>query len=550
MPDAAPSVLYTPALGALVGGGALVLWSDHRFDTADVFGTLFGANGTAGSERCYSVGADALQAPRVCVGSQQHLVTFRKVGASTSHILVQRVDGFGAPLDAAPIVVASAAHTSLHAGSVAWNGTYYLVTWSDAKTGTIHGRRMRGDGSFVDAAPIQVLLGSGADVSALGGDFIVTGVRAPSYPEFVYSYGARVRGSDGAVLDATPLALGGSFATRARSVALGGRWLVATEAHFSHNSSQAGVQLTFVDAQGVVTQGSGISVLNIQDWGSIDVASSGTSALVVAQSGSNWTNCEVFAQRVLPSGALSGALVKLTGNDGGGQSRASVVWTGEEYVVSYQSYQNNVWSYDFEPDVYAVRVSEAGVLLDANGFALWNGEDYERSVDAAALGAGRALFVVSKYGDAPFAAFQIATRELRTTGITSYGTGTPGCAGAERMFANGVPRLGATTFALQSDRAPLSGVGVLLLGGQQDLAGTFVQALGIRLQVGLAGPLVDLAMNAAATGIGSRVVAIPQDPALLGATHYAQSVWPWGSACALPPLGLSAPEGLGITIQG
>ncbi|MCC6670392.1 MAG: hypothetical protein IT458_04980 [Planctomycetes bacterium] len=548
IPENSPNYLYGPALGALPAGGALLAWHDGRNGASDVFGTPFRGNGSAGTERTYSVGSETLQEPRVAAGPQQYLLTFRALSAPGSRILAQRVDAYGAALDLEPIQVASATHANLNAGGAAWNGSCYLVVWSES--GQIQARRMRADGTFLDPAPIAVLLGGGADVAALGGDFLVTGIRAPSYPQYVFSYGARVRGTDGAVLDPTPLGLGNSYATRARVVALGQRWLVVTERHWTHNSHQSDLETDFVDASGIVTPGPNPATVNIQDWGSSDVASAGDHALVVCQSGSNWTNTEVFARVILADGTLASSLLNLTAADSGGQSRAAVAWTGREYVVCYQSLQNNAWFYDYEPDVYGVRVSATGTLLDARGFAVWQGEDYERTPDVTGLGSGRALFAAAAYVDGPYAAFRIATRELRPAGVQSYGTGTPGCEGAQRLHASGPPELGAGGFALYCDRAPRSATGVALLGSTGDLAGTFYPALGVRLHVALSGgALLTLPWRSDGAGLGTLPLPLPGDPGLRGARLHAQGVWPWGTTCPLLPLGLSASEGLELVLQ-
>jgi hypothetical protein len=101
--------------------------------------------------------------------------------------------------------------------------------------------------------PIFVLFGGSSDVAALASDFLVTGLWAPSYPQYVGSYGARVRGSDGAVLDNPQILIGGSYATRARVETLGGNWIVVTERHATHNSNVTSIEFSFVSPNGVAT---------------------------------------------------------------------------------------------------------------------------------------------------------------------------------------------------------------------------------------------------------------------------------------------------------
>jgi hypothetical protein len=556
LPDGSPNYLYEPALGALPAGGALFAWHDIRFagfSLYDVFGIPFGATGVVGAERCFSVGSEALRSPRVTPGPNQYLVTYRAEAANGSRVLAQRVDALGTPLDAQPIEVAAASTASLFAGGAAWNGSVYLVTWSDSTQGKIFAKRMLPDGSFLDPAPIFVLLGGGADAAALGADFLVTGLRAPGSPQFVASYGARVRGSDGAVLDNPALLIGQSYAARARVVALGGKWLVVTERHFSHDDNASNVLFHFVTPSGVVSpEAIAANAVNIQNWGSTDVASSGSSALVVCQSGSNWTNCDVFARRILPDGSMPSPLFNVTGSVGLGQSRATVGWTGAEYVVAFETFENSVWFYDFEPDVYGARVSEAGSLVDATGFAVWNGDDYEMSADAGGLGNGKALFAASTYEDGAYGSFRISVRSMRPIGLTNYGVGTPGCDGLERMDASGSPKINNPGFQLFCDRAPAGQLGLCLISDLQDVAGSDSLGIDLLTHVGFIGATELIALDAFSDGLGfaTSAVPIPNNPLLVAKSYFAQNIWLWSpTACVPSTYGLSSSDGLEIAIQ-
>lgn len=552
LPDNAPSTLYGPALGGLPSGGAVFAWSDYRYGTAqDVFGCTLSSGGIAGAERIYSTGAESMQRPRIATGPGQYLVTYRAETASGSRVLAQRVDPFGTPLDGEPLTVAAASHANLFSGSASFNGNLYLVVWSDSTDGKIYARRLLPDGNWLDSAPIFVMLGGSADVCALGTDFLVSGLRAPSYPQYIYSFGTRVS-EGGAILDPTPLLLGESYATRCRLTTLGGRWLAVTESHWTHDSNQAGLLYKFIDSAGTLSAPGNAGLLNIQNWGIVDVASSPTGALLVGQTGSNWTNAEIYAARILPDGSIAKNLFNITGNDAMGQSRPTVAWTGEEFVVAYQTFQNNVWFYDFEPDVYAVRLSENATLLDANGFALFQGEDYETSVDAESLGNGRAIFGVSAYVDSGYGSTRIVTRNLRPVGLANYGTGTPGCSGYERMDALATPKVGQATFGLSTYSAPPLALGVGIVSNLQDLAGSDPFFVGALLHVAFAGATelyaVDMLSNA--NGLAQVAIPLPNSAALAGKQYFAQSLWAWpGAYCTLPPYQLSTSDGLSFVIQ-
>ncbi len=552
IPENDPSYLYGFTLGGLPGGGALLAWHDVRFNgTNDVFGTAVSGTGAPGTEQCFSIGAEALRNPRVTAGLDQLLVTYRAELAATSRVLVQRLDAVGAAIDGEGIEVASAVHTGLYAGGVAWNGSVYLVTWSDAQQGKVFARRFLPSGGWLDAAPIFVMNGWGSDAAALGSDFLVTGLRSPGYPQYVSSYAARVRGSDGLVLDNPAPAVAGTYATRARVVTLGGRYLIATESHVSHDSNQAGIVLNFVDTAGVVTAPLNVGPLNIQDWGSIDIASAGTSALVIGQTGSNWTNTDVYARRVLPDGSMPAPMFNVTATAPFGQSRASVMWTGTEYAVSHLTFQNNVWSYDLEPDVYVSRITEAGVLVGSAAAPLWNGEDYEVSVDGDGTGGGRGVFAASTYVDGSYAAFRISLRTLRAAGVTPFGVGTPGCTGPEQLDAISRPFIGNAAFGFVCTHAPAGASGLLVASTVAVPGGADPFGVGVVLHVGMASPTayLTLPMNADAAGVGRTPVALPASPSLVGSTFHFQAAFVWNGPCTPSPLGISTSSGLSLQIQ-
>lgn len=549
LPSASTGVQYGPSLVPLAGGGALHAWHDARSGTADdVYAVPFTASGLPGNERCLSLGRPAHRDPRIAASGSGYVVTAIAESADSSRVLAWRLDVLGRPIDAQPLVAAAVAHAGLQTGGVAWNGTSFLVVWSDGTSGQVAARRLDPSGVWLDQAPIAVMTGLAPDVSAGGGNFLVTALRAPSFPQYVYSYAARVRGSDGAVLDAPALNVGSSFARRARSTWLGSRWLVATQAHAGMFASQAGVDLQFVDASGTVTPAGSVGVLAIPiAGGHIDIASSPTSALVVAITGSNWTNTDVLIQRILPNGTLSGGLTTLTAASGMGQSRPSVAWNGREYVVTYETLQNNAWFYDREPDVYGVRVAETGVPIDASGTPWWIGPRHDTDVDGDGLLAGRAVFAATTFSPERSAA-TVEIRLQRSPGLVGFGSGTAGCQGAHGIDASSEPIAGNSTFAITADRGPALGLGVMLVG----LAGlpTGVDpGLGVLVHVDLAAPAVLATLLTDAAGAASVSLPLPASPPLYGFDLYVQAAFLWNGPCQPSPSGLSTSGGMWVEVQ-
>lgn len=133
-------------------------------------------------------------------------------------------------------------------------------------------------------------------------------------------------------------------------------------------------------------------------------------------------------------------------------------------------------------------------------------------------------------------------------GVQSYGTGTPGCAGAQVLGVNQAPMIGSPGFGLTCSNAPPASVGFGVLGTSPDLVGSDALGLGVLLHVDplLSTLLVTLPFASDALGNSFAAAPIPSLPGLVGTTLYAQVLWSWNT-CALPPFDLSTSNGLALT---
>jgi len=132
-------------------------------------------------------------------------------------------------------------------------------------------------------------------------------------------------------------------------------------------------------------------------------------------------------------------------------------------------------------------------------------------------------------------------------GVTTYGTGTPGCNGPQLMGVNHAPMIGSPSFAMTCTNAPPLSAGFGVLAAGQDLLGSDPFGLGILLHIDpLSAAPLTLPFSSDALGNALAQATIPNDTNLIGQTLYVQVLWAWTS-CALPPLGLSASNGLALT---
>ncbi|MBL8692889.1 MAG: hypothetical protein JNJ88_02210 [Planctomycetes bacterium] len=135
-------------------------------------------------------------------------------------------------------------------------------------------------------------------------------------------------------------------------------------------------------------------------------------------------------------------------------------------------------------------------------------------------------------------------------GLSSYGTGTPGCAGPQIMSATTSPSITASDFALVTTACPPSSLGVLVFTDAADFPGSDPFFLGLTLHVSFAAATQVGALDIVSNAFGLATSGnLPIAPTLLGQTFYAQSIWAW-TGCSTPsPYALSSSNGLALTVQ-
>jgi hypothetical protein len=136
--------------------------------------------------------------------------------------------------------------------------------------------------------------------------------------------------------------------------------------------------------------------------------------------------------------------------------------------------------------------------------------------------------------------------------LVPFGAGTPGCSGVSTLIGKPFPRVNTANFTLTSTNAPPSSLGLVLFANAADVQGSDPFYAGVRLHVDLLASTDSAYVDAVsdAVGVGTAAAPIPNLPALVGHTYYAQGVWLWpASACTLAPFQLSTTAGLAITIH-
>jgi hypothetical protein len=265
--------------------------------------------------------------------------------------------------------------------SVASDGTDYLVVWQDGRYGIrsdIYGTRVDALGSVLDPDGIEIAsIGHSQATPSVafdGTNYLVVWTDSRGMDSDIY--GTRV-GPSGAILDASgiPICTASSSQWYPSVAFCGTNYLVVW------NDSREGVLQVYgtsVEPSGAVldTLGESISSGAVDAWYP-SVASDGSDFLVAWTDYGEGVGDDIYGARVDSSGALLDTVRMAISTANGDQGNPSVCFDGTNYLV--------VWGdgrAGSAPDIYGARVAVTGILLDTSGIeiSVLNTSEHEPSV--------------------------------------------------------------------------------------------------------------------------------------------------------------------------
>ncbi len=399
-------------LDSAPGGGLQAVWNDGVGAAAypkDVYTGRISTSGNFLNESLVSRGAPAQLETELAVGDGMHLLVYLSRSSGSGRIMAQRIDPAGNAIDTEPIEVASGPIPGLglpwlQPPDAAWNGSLFMITWSDGLE--VFARRMNPDGTFVDATPLTVMVGSNSAVGAIGTTFLVVGG--------LEMKSMRIDGVTGANLDPQPTAVsqGGVTARHPHVEPFGNRWLVvwqsAAESHYGDPTLATG-SMAFVETDGTTGGPVGAGV----GWRP-HVAIAGDRALLVGVTGTLVSATTDLEGRILMADGTFLGPEFLISTAPDKQLKPAVTWNGTEFVAAWQDKRNSVYYFDERTDVYGTRVSADGIVLDPAGVPLAATAVPELDVDLLSSG-GTTLLAASTFRPEPgLSAYRIG---IQATGI-------------------------------------------------------------------------------------------------------------------------------------
>jgi len=367
----APGNQYYPSV-AFDGTNYLVVWSDNRNDSySDIYGARVSQTGvvldTVGI--AISSATNYQSSPSVAFDGTNYLVVWTDERNGVSDIYGARVRQTGVVLDPAGIAI-STATSNQGCPSVTFAVMIYLVVWQDNRNGVtdIYGARVSQTGVVLDTTGIAISTAANdqwyPSVAFDDTNYLVvwSDTRSGSSADI---YGTRVS-QTGAVLDTLGIAI---------STAANYQWLPSVAFddtnylvvwHDGRSGSSDDIYGARVSQTGVVLDTTGIAIstaANYQWLPSVDF--DGANYLVVWHDTRSDSSRDIYGARVSQTGAVLDPAGIAISTDPNGQLCPSVASGGTNYLVVWGDGRSGS-----SDDIYGARVSQTGVVLDTTGMVI------------------------------------------------------------------------------------------------------------------------------------------------------------------------------------
>ena len=379
---------------ATIGPTALVVWRDMRRGAA-IYGARVSEAGAVLDSAGFAISLQATYpgSPAVAGDGTRFLVTWHefRTGGDLA-VSGARVTPEGVVLDSAGITI-SVANDDRYYAAVAAGAAGFLAAWQDSRIPydyDIFCARIASDGIVLDSAGTLVSTSpecqQGPAIAAGDANFLVAWDiwQKNRYPDSMPIRGGRVA-PDGTVLDSSGIALAApGRRLRTPAAAWGDSVFLAVWAGGEGGGHVYGTRVT---RAGIVLDSAGIAISPAAWWQSLPAAAwDGTNFLVV------WLEdrdaaFEVRGSRVTPSGQVldtTGIAIAPATRD---RYPPAVAFDGDNYLAVWEDTRRGDTS-----DIYGARVSRDGVVLDSAGIVISAGRECEEE-PAVAFGGSNYLAV-------------------------------------------------------------------------------------------------------------------------------------------------------------
>ncbi len=416
-PQASPAVAFN-------GSDFLAIWTDER-DGADfeIYGARVSPAGVVldPSGIALSTVPGGEFSPKVAASGDNFIGVWeddRNAGTSFVDVYAARVAASGTVLDPGGFLVATGS-ADRHTPAVAAGPTDYLVVWQDsqnlATSGLdIYGARVTTAGTVTDPTGFAIDTAPGDQTTPVlafnGTQYLVAWTDARNQATTDLDiYGTLV--TPDAVVSPTAgfvISTGSSGEQQPATASNGTNYLVAWQDDRDSATNGADIYGVRVSAGGAILDPAAIPISTApEDQTSPNVASDGTDYLVVWSDYRNsQAGVDVYGARVTSAGVVEDPAGIPISTASPNQTAPAVAGGGGVYLVTWQDERNLATT---GSDIYGARVSSAGAVLDVQGIPICTVTGAQYSAAAA-------------FNGTDFLVVWADERNLGVSGVDVYGT--------------------------------------------------------------------------------------------------------------------------------
>jgi hypothetical protein len=299
---------------AFDGQSYFVVWADNRNDSSfDIYGARIDPSGATLDTQCISIStaSDDQLSPAIAYDGTNYLVVWEDRRNNSYDIYGARVSLEGMVLDPVGIAICTAVD-SQKIPFVAFDGSSYLVVWEDKRSGSsfdIYGARVSPDGTVLDPTGIAISAanrGQRSPSAAFDGtNYLVVWSDYRNYSNSDDIYGARVN-TEGIILDPSGIAIStANYEQKLPSLSFDGmNYLVVWQDNRSGVENERDIYGARMTPNGVVLDPSGIDITHVvNNQCSPSVAFDGTNYVAIWQDYRNgfW---DIYGSRITTEGMV------------------------------------------------------------------------------------------------------------------------------------------------------------------------------------------------------------------------------------------------------
>ena len=422
------SILYTTAgsrgPSVAAAGGICLVGYNTLSVSADVCGARISSAGALLDSARVLLSQNAFDQAyySVAFDGTNYMVAWSDDRSGNADVYVARVKQDGSILDASGIRVTSDA-SDQYDPAIAWSGGNYLVVWTDTRrvttSGTdIYGARIKPDGQVLDTSGLPICQvsenQSNPAITWNGSKFLVVyeDMRNAVSPDYYNDiYGSLVSSSGTVTLIGNPIA-GGARNQYSPAVASdGSNCLVVWQ---DTKGTFPMICASRVSANGTILDTAGIQVSPVSSTQSSPaVAFDGTNYMIV------WSDLrggvpDLYGVRFSTSAIRTGneIAISVATRD---QLAPTVIWNGAKYLVVWQDYRND----SANSDIYAATITNAGVVIEPNGIQITTSAAVEKRPALACASSSKSLVVYSRGENSTNRLFAVTCNEIPPLSLPS-----------------------------------------------------------------------------------------------------------------------------------